>query len=339
MAIPLPLLLIHGYNGTPADWTSSGFVDYLVEKAGLDPDLIELFHYGFVTEKGSDVYNNRGDIRQIATRLGNVDGNGIVESLSKRGKSRGGTGAVTIIAHSMGGLIARYYLSRSKPDRQGAVYSSGINRLMEIGTPNLGTPLADVPDLIPRKSWLWGLLEFLGHWPALQSRPAKDVARLELALRQRQRRVMAETFGEEAVVGQTRSAQTALAELQPGSRLLREINRPGVMPAEIDYHCFYGDIRLILSVRLWNITIYRRQMSFGDLLVPTSSARTIPGTASQSHPLIDRQEITISVASHDQRTPTTRTVADFLPPAYHSNLLRNPSLHYQIGKILQDGGD
>ncbi len=333
----IPLLLIHGYNGTPADWTSSGFVDYLVEKVGLDPDLIELFHYGFVTAKGSDVYNNRGDIREIASRLGNVDGNGMVESLSKKGKSRGGTGEVTIIAHSMGGLVARYYLSKSKPDRHGAVYRGGVNRLVEIGTPNLGTPLADVPDLIPRKSWLWGLLEFLGHWPTLQARPAKDVARLELALRQRQRRVMAETFGEETIANHIRSSQSGLPELQPGSALLKEINRPGAMPGDIDYHCFYGDIRLIVSVRLWNITIYRRQLSFGDLLVPTSSARTIPGTASQSHPLIDRQEITISVASRDRRTPTARTVADFLPPAYHSNLLRNLSLHYQIGKILQDG--
>ncbi|NOZ06453.1 MAG: alpha/beta fold hydrolase [Chloroflexi bacterium] len=337
MTIPLPLLLIHGYNGTPADWTSSGFVDYLAEKAGLDPDLIELFHYGFVMEKGTKVYNNRGDIREIANRLGNVDGNGIVESLSKKGESRGGTGAVTIIAHSMGGLVARYFLSRSTPDRRGTLYAGGVDRLVEIGTPNLGTPLADVPDLVSRKSWLWGLLELWGRWPALRSHPAKDVARLELALRQRGRRVMAETFGETTIAKQTRSERTALSELHPGSTLLKEINRPGAMPGDIDYHCFYGDIRLIVSVRMWNMTIYRSQMSLGDLLVPASSARTIPGTSSQSHPLVDRQEITISVAGRDHRSPTARSVADYLPPVYHSNLLHNPSLHYQIGKMLQDG--
>jgi len=238
----------------------------------------------------------------------------------------------------MGGLVARYYLSRNKPDQHGTVYTGGVSRLVEIGTPNLGTPLADIPDLIPRKSWLWGLLEFLERWPALQAQPTKSVARLELALRQRQRRVMAETFGEEAITRQTRSTKTALSELQPGSALLNEINRPGAMPAETDYHCFYGDIRLVVSVLLWNMTIYRNQTSLGDLLVPASSARSIPGTSSQSHPLVDRQEITISVASRAQRTPTARTVANYLPPAYHSNLLHNPSLHHQIGKLLQDRG-
>ncbi len=52
---------------------------------------------------------------------------------------------VDVVAHSMGGVIARYYIDRLMP----AAYQDGrpqIAHLLLLGTPNLGTPCADVMD-------------------------------------------------------------------------------------------------------------------------------------------------------------------------------------------------
>ncbi len=48
--IRLPILLIHGFNGAPTNWTgpSDRFPDFLVEH-GFDPDLIRVFSYGYDT--------------------------------------------------------------------------------------------------------------------------------------------------------------------------------------------------------------------------------------------------------------------------------------------------
>ena len=39
-----PVMLIHGFNGSPQNWVEDGFVDFLVREGDFDPDLIHLFH-------------------------------------------------------------------------------------------------------------------------------------------------------------------------------------------------------------------------------------------------------------------------------------------------------
>ncbi len=105
------------FNGDPGDWTDGGFRQYLVEHGGLDPELVRVFRYG-VAEDGT--YNNRGDLRQISSRLAGVglsDAEKLtcsVDQLSADSAARGGPAQVTLIAHSLGGIISRYYLSRQR---------------------------------------------------------------------------------------------------------------------------------------------------------------------------------------------------------------------------------
>ena len=53
---------------------------------------------------------------------------------------------VDIVAHSIGGLIARYYINKLMPDNA-LDGRPTVSHLLMLGTPNLGTPCADVMDL------------------------------------------------------------------------------------------------------------------------------------------------------------------------------------------------
>ncbi len=69
---------------------------------------MRLFRYG-VAEDGT--YNNRGDLRQIASRLAGagLDEKNLltssVDRLSQDSAAKGGPAQVTIIAHSLGGIV------------------------------------------------------------------------------------------------------------------------------------------------------------------------------------------------------------------------------------------
>ena len=116
----IPIILVHGFDGLPSTWIETGFRQNLIVNGDLDPNLIRTFDYG-IAEDGT--YNNRGDLRQVASRLG---GENLlpeerllcsVDLLSDNCMARGGPPGVTLIAHSLGGIISRYYLSTSPPDQ------------------------------------------------------------------------------------------------------------------------------------------------------------------------------------------------------------------------------
>ena len=189
MSRPLPVMFIHGFNGDPGDWTDGGFRQYLLDHGDLDPDLVRLFRYG-VAEDGT--YNNRGDLRPIASRLAGVglsDKDRLtcsVDQLSADSVARGGPAQVTLIAHSLGGIISRYYLSRTTPDEFGTIYRGNVGRLITIASPHRGVDLARLTELAPRGSLGWQfirLLEKLGLAPAL---PAQSVEAWGATLNQAQ---------------------------------------------------------------------------------------------------------------------------------------------------------
>ncbi len=65
----VPIMLVHGFDGAPSTWHESGFRQHLIVNGDLDPNLVRTFDYG-VAEDGT--YNNRGDLRQVASRLAGV---------------------------------------------------------------------------------------------------------------------------------------------------------------------------------------------------------------------------------------------------------------------------
>src|SRR4051812_41092796 len=112
--IALPILLIHGFNGQPANWTDpeDRFPEFLAAH-DFDPELIRIFSYGFTEREGKPIYNATGDMREIAHRLDKAESAdpetrlAAVEQLSRDSVARGGPSKITIIAHSSGGLVAR----------------------------------------------------------------------------------------------------------------------------------------------------------------------------------------------------------------------------------------
>ena len=337
MSRPLPILFIHGFNGDPGDWTDGGFWQYLLEHGGLDPELVRLFRYG-VAEDGT--YNNRGDLRQIASRLAGVglsDKERLtcsVDQLSAGSVARGGPAQVTLIAHSLGGIISRYYLSRTTPDEFGTLYRGNVGRLITIASPHRGVDLARLTELAPRGSlgwWFIRLLEKLGLAPAL---PAQAVEAWEATLNEAQLAERAQVAPEMSSDARVLLTDTPIyQQLHPDSPVLAELNRPGTMPANIACHCFYGDILVRVAVRAAGLWLLDHTTSFGDLAVPAYSARAIPNVQSAPHPFVTQKSLewTLRVAPAKDEA---RALADYLPETQHGKLLSNPAVQEGVLSVV-----
>lgn len=93
------------------------------------PD-IDSFFTGIGYQKGTDFfvfpYDWRKDIRTTQTSL---------DSLVEEAKQKSGMSKVNIVAHSMGGLVARNYISNAER-------ASKVSKLIELGVPHLGATKA-----------------------------------------------------------------------------------------------------------------------------------------------------------------------------------------------------
>lgn len=346
MSRPLPILLIHGFNGDPGDWTDSGFLQYLLAEGDLDPELVRLFRYG-VAEDGT--YNNRGDVRQIASRLAGVGLAGeelvvcSVDRLSQDSQARGGPAQVTLIAHSMGGIISRYYLSCSQPDEFGTVYRGNVGRLIQIASPNQGVDLLRLTKLAPRHSPTWHLIRFLeklGFAPAL---PATKVEEWEAAfdrMQTEQRSALApELFVGEGGSAEPTSARVLLTDtpvyqqLAPNSPLLTALNQPGTIPEHVECHTFYGDIRVRVRVLLGegSIPLLDHTVSFGDLVVPAYSAMEIPGARAVPHPWVSEYTLNLTLRKAAEER---RSIASLLPENSHARLLSHRGVQEDVLGLL-----
>ncbi|MCX6031400.1 MAG: hypothetical protein NT169_19140 [Chloroflexi bacterium] len=342
MSYPLPIIFIHGFNGDPGDWTDGGFRQSLIEHGDLDPELVRLFRYG-VAEDGT--YNNRGDARQIASRLAGVGVNEhdlpscSVDRLSADSVAKGGPAQVTLIAHSLGGILSRYYLSRREPDEFGSVYGGKVGRLITIGTPHRGVDLLKLIRFAPRDSLPWRLLRLLESCGLAPALPAKAIEEWEAAMNQRQLAERA-TLAPELGMPGTRVLLTdtpIYQQLAPDSPLIAALNRPGTMPEGVECHCFYGDIRLRLTVCLspGGFTLLDETVSFGDMAVPADSGREIPGAQSTPHPFVTEfsRSLTLRVAPAE---PEARSLWASLPETSHGKLLANPAVQDAVLALLND---
>lgn len=339
MSRPLPVMFIHGFNGDPGDWTDGGFRQCLLDRGGLDPELVRIFRYGVAEDV---TYNNRGDLRQIAARLAGVglsDAERLtssVDQLSADSAAKGGPPQVTLIAHSLGGIISRYYLSRGEPDEFGTIYRGKVGRLITIGSPHRGVDLLKLTKFAPRNSLIWRfirLLERLGLAPAL---PAEAVEAWEAALVQNQieeRGRLAPAAPPESRVLLTDTP--IYQQLAPDSPLLAALNQPGTLPANIACHVFYGDIRLRVHVTAGRLTLVDETASFGDMAVPAASACAIPGAQATPHAYITEKLIELALRlGAAQRA--SRSLAAFLPETAHGKLLSNPAVQDGVLSQLTD---
>jgi predicted alpha/beta hydrolase family esterase len=129
--LPHPVLVVHGFGCSSAVWR---------------PLLARLRAAGVGPVRGVSLEPMFADIETYAAQL--------LRELEALG-SRGGGNTITVVAHSMGGLVARAAL-REAPPRL-------IGRIITIGAPHHGTALAcrfrwpNARQMSPRSSWLMEL--------------------------------------------------------------------------------------------------------------------------------------------------------------------------------------
>jgi len=113
-----PILLVHGIIDNHAIFT---VMEYALRRHGFQ--TLSRYDYGLLTQ----------NIPRAAVRLGTA----IDELSAATGYER-----VHVIGHSLGGLIARYYVQRLGGDQQ-------VPTLVTLGTPHQGTQLAWAAPLLP----------------------------------------------------------------------------------------------------------------------------------------------------------------------------------------------
>lgn len=136
----IPLILIHGLASNMSVWDN--FKDYF----NRHPDLknnYQIYYYSYDTSFFGDnsdlaLFNNAGILKNNIEQLDNI-----ALDLKLNNKP------LVILAHSMGGLIARSFMQQH--------YWTGINKqggervlgLITLGTPHHGAPAANYPEKIP----------------------------------------------------------------------------------------------------------------------------------------------------------------------------------------------
>jgi triacylglycerol lipase len=117
-AAETPIVLVHGIVDNHAIFT---VMEYALRRRGFR--TLSAYEYGVLTH----------NIPRAAVRLGEA----IEELCAATGHER-----IHVIGHSLGGLIARYYVQRLGGDRQ-------VHTLVTLGTPHQGTQLAWAAPLLP----------------------------------------------------------------------------------------------------------------------------------------------------------------------------------------------
>jgi pimeloyl-ACP methyl ester carboxylesterase len=129
-AVTNPVVLVHGLNSSPRKWAP-----YL----GADGFLATIGRQGFAVGDGQvpGALRTGSDLEPFAETNTIAENAEILRDYIAGVKRRTGADQVDVVAHSMGGLISRYYIDRLMGDRD-------VERLVMLGTPNGGSPCANL---------------------------------------------------------------------------------------------------------------------------------------------------------------------------------------------------
>jgi pimeloyl-ACP methyl ester carboxylesterase len=128
---PRPVVMVHGFNADWTTWTTYlGPAGYLAG-AGLEGFAVGDGQFPGALDTGS-VLNPTARTNSIAENVA------ILGEYVDAVQAQTGAEMVDLVAHSMGGLISRYYIDRGMDGRE-------VAQLITLGTPQAGTDCANLP--------------------------------------------------------------------------------------------------------------------------------------------------------------------------------------------------
>ncbi len=157
---PRPVVFVHGFGATWEAWQSYLGDDGYLARVGL---------HGYAVGDGqAEGRMNTGNLLEPTQATNTIaDNAAIVGRYIEQVKAETGASYVDLVAHSMGGLISRYYIAREMEERD-------VAQLIMLGSPQQGTGCANLP----------ASLDF--HLPAtLELRPSyvRDIFNLQITER------------------------------------------------------------------------------------------------------------------------------------------------------------
>lgn len=128
---PRPVVLVHGFISGAAAWQEYTRPDGFLASLGLD---------GYAVGDGqAPGVMLTGDVQQPTLATNSIAQNAaILAQYIGSVKQRTGAEHVDLVAHSLGGLISRYYIDRLMPERD-------VAQLLMLGTAHGGSPCAQLP--------------------------------------------------------------------------------------------------------------------------------------------------------------------------------------------------
>lgn len=239
-----PVVLIHGLGGRPENWRDEAKgMNYqkMLTDLGYPQDYLHLYNYGFKDGQ----YNYQGDIREIAANL-----EAVVGQLSQLHRSQGGDGRVDLVGHSLGSLVARYYLNTHKDNHQ-------VRKFIAVGAPFKG-------------SWIMDLDQGIKEIPGVGGRIERTLARAFSFYVKR--------AGLISTISPLAPSSLAAQQVRSDSQFLSELNESSRAPRDVRIYSLYGDVNLALEQQIFKSTV-RRKISVGDGVVLPESAAHLPGTS------------------------------------------------------------
>jgi len=146
--LPPPLLLVHGV------WSSAD--EAWPAQTGFRPWIGPLYPHTliFPVDYGSISYKTFSDAEIQSILLRSIN-----DALANAAQSAVAARRVDVVAHSMGGLVTRYFMAH--PPSGTSLPTNPVHMLITIGTPHQGTPLTSTLDLnasqgnqLGLKSWI-----------------------------------------------------------------------------------------------------------------------------------------------------------------------------------------
>ncbi|MGA2185188.1 MAG: hypothetical protein ABSH47_19390 [Bryobacteraceae bacterium] len=131
--IPPPLLLVHGI------WSSAAGAGFTAGSHGFHDWIASEYPHGQIfgvdySAENSREFDDPATQEALLQSMGNALASAAASGMAAR--------TVDIVAHSMGGLVARYFLSTAGSMGNPALLPNSVHRLITIGTPHHGSQLA-----------------------------------------------------------------------------------------------------------------------------------------------------------------------------------------------------